>query len=634
MIPIPTPRDFEEASVLRAILEGTATATGDEFFRALVAELAKTLSAACVFVSEFVEGSGKRQVRTLAFCSNGRIEDNFEFDLDGTPCEPVLSGSFSHHPTGIQQLYPRDKGLATLHLESYMGVPLLSEAGEVLGHLAIFDTRPMPPEPRFLSVVRIFAGRARAELERKRAEILLRESQERLARILESAMDAIVTVDMERNIALFNRSAEKAFRCSRDQAIGKPLDRFLSQNSRAFLEGRFRDRPPEESCVWLPDGLTARRADGVEFPIEGTLSKVRIEGEDFHTLILRDINERKQAEAELSKLKMEKDYLQEEIRGQYNFEEIVGQSSALRSVLETVELVAATDSTVLIQGETGTGKELIARAIHNLSPRRGRALIKVNCGGVPANLLESEFFGHERGAFTGAVSQRLGRFELADGGTLFLDEVGEIPLEAQAKLLRVLQEREFERVGGSKTFKVDVRVIAATNRDLLKEAAEGRFRDDLFYRLSVFPIRLPPLRERKEDIPSLVKHFMEKHARRIGRRTSRLSDAILQGILEYPWPGNIRELENAVERAVILSTGEELRLDLPPVSRPPGPAATVLESTESSLIDVERRHILEVLHRTNWVIEGARGAAKVLDLHPNTLRSRIQKLGIQRPGAA
>ena len=329
------------------------------------------------------------------------------------------------------------------------------------------------------------------------------------------------------------------------------------------------------------------------------------------------------------KLAAEKVYLEDEIRTEYNFEDIIGESSGLKRVLRQVETVAPTDSAVLIRGETGTGKELIARAIHDLSGRRGRTFVKVNCAAIPTGLLESELFGHERGAFTGAIAQRIGRFELADGGTLFLDEVGDIPLELQPKLLRVLQEREFERLGSTRTKRVDVRVVAATNRNLEEMVAGGTFRNDLYYRLDVFPITLPPLRERPEDVPPLVRYFVQKFARRMNKRIETIPAEAMTALSRYAWPGNVRELENAVERAVILTSGPTLRV---PVAEfhgravAPSGGATTLEATE-------REAILRALHETNWVLGGPHGAAARLGLKRTTLQSRIQRLGIDRAPA-
>jgi DNA-binding NtrC family response regulator len=324
--------------------------------------------------------------------------------------------------------------------------------------------------------------------------------------------------------------------------------------------------------------------------------------------------------------------LEDEIRTGNDFREIVGRSPALGRMLDQLALVAATDSTVLILGETGTGKELIARAIHDRSPRHERPLVKVNCAALPRELVESELFGHEKGAFTGATQQRRGRFELADAGTLFLDEVGELPLEAQAKLLRVLQEQEFERVGGTRSLRTDVRVIAGTNRDLQAQVQAGAFRSDLFYRLNVFPVTVPPLRERREDIPPLVAHFLAKSARKLGKTFAGVSSAFLERAMAYAWPGNVRELENTVERAAILSRGPLLDA-LEPVAgagAPPRTDAPAPVAPTGTLEDVERAHIRRVLDQTRWAIEGKQGAAAVLGLNPSTLRGRMRKLGIRK----
>jgi formate hydrogenlyase transcriptional activator len=346
-------------------------------------------------------------------------------------------------------------------------------------------------------------------------------------------------------------------------------------------------------------------------------------------------------------LAKENAYLVEEVRTEHNFGEIVGDSPALRRVLKEVETVAPTGSTVLIRGETGTGKELIARALHELSPRQGRTFVKLNCSAIPTGLLESELFGHEKGAFTGAISQKVGRFELAHQGTLFLDEVGDIPLELQPKLLRVLQEQEFERLGGTKTIKVDMRLVAATHRDLAKMVAESGFREDLYYRLNVFPVVLPPLRERPDDIPRLVRHFTQRFARRMGRRIETIPTAVMEALVHYPWPGNVRELQNVIERAVILSPGPALQV--PPGDLKPsgdriqesgvsgqGPSSLTPDSCPQTpgkavtLADAEREHILGALRETGWVLGGPEGAAARLGMKRSTLYKKMKKLGISR----
>jgi formate hydrogenlyase transcriptional activator len=329
------------------------------------------------------------------------------------------------------------------------------------------------------------------------------------------------------------------------------------------------------------------------------------------------------------KLSQEKLYLEDEIRSEMHFEDIVGKSAALRRVLQQVETVAPTDSTVLIYGETGTGKELIARAIHHLSPRRPQAFVKLNCAAIPTGLLEAELFGHAKGAFTGAITQRIGRFELADRGTVFLDEIGEIPLELQPKLLRVLQDREFERLGSSRTLRTHARLIAATNRDLTALVDEQQFRADLFYRVNVFPVHVPPLRERPEDIPLLVRHFAQQFARRMHKTIETIPSDTMQGLIRYPWPGNIRELQNIIERAVIVSPGPVLQVALTDLNPR---AALARPMPQDTLEDVERKHILVVLKETNWVLGGLNGAAARLGMKRSTLQFRMRKLGIARPG--
>src|SRR5258705_5387664 len=346
----------------------------------------------------------------------------------------------------------------------------------------------------------------------------------------------------------------------------------------------------------------------------------------------------KEIDALKDKLAVEKLYLEEEIRTEFNFEEIIGESASLKRTLAQVELAAPAGTTVLILGDTGTGKELIARAIHNLSPRRERTFVKINCAAIPSGLLESELFGHERGAFTGAVNQKIGRFELADRGTLFLDEVGDIPLELQPKLLRVLQEQEFERLGATRTVRVDVRLVAATNADLSRLVAERKFRSDLFYRLNVFPIQIPPLRDRREDISLLVRYFVQKFSRRLNKTVQYVPTDAMDALVSYSWPGNIRELENLLERAVILSPGKELRVPLSELRNAPAmpeaeesPLAAPTAAPVATLQEAERQHILRALRQTEWRIAGPRGAANLLGMKRTTLQARIRKLGIRRP---
>jgi formate hydrogenlyase transcriptional activator len=469
-------------------------------------------------------------------------------------------------------------------------------------------------------------ARVRTHLAMEGLRRRLRDSEARLAGILESTMDAIVTWDEAGCVSLFNRAAERVLRRPAGQVIGQSLEAFLTEPLRRVL-GEYQAQADEEPPpLWLPQGLGARRASGEEFPIEASLSRTRIGSQCLHTLILRDVQERSRAEAEQRRLQGLARYLQEQLEQANGPPDPIGAEGGLRPVMERLRQVAPTDATVLITGETGTGKELIARAIHSASARRDQALITLNCAAIPAGLIESELFGHEKGAFTGALARKIGRFELADRGTLFLDELGELAVDLQAKLLRVLQEGEIERLGNPRTIKVDVRIIAATNRDLPRRVADGEFRADLYYRLNVFPLALPALRERLEDIPRLAEHFVRHYAAKYGRAVTAIPQAVMERLARYDWPGNIRELEHLVERAVIMSPGPALVLDEPLHAARPG-----LDTEATALGDVERRHILRVLEATRWRISGPDGAAERLGLKPTTLESRLKRLGISRP---
>ncbi len=625
------PTAISDAAALQAIAEGTAQSTGAEFFRNLVQHLAGALGIEYAMVAEF---AGKNRVRTLAYWQKGRIADNVEYDLPGTPCEEVVCGNLCHHPSGVARQFPHDVPLTEMAIESYLGVPLVARDGRHLGHLCVFDRRPMPAMPHQLLIFKIFAARAATELERLRIEHSLVESEQRYRDLFEEAPIAYVLEDVDSRFITANQAAIRILGLKPEEVggtLGMSLVAATPENQRRI----------REALASVGQGASAggfvvelRRKDNGNPVWVQWWSKPEPDGKYTRTMII-DITERVLMEQEQARLRAQNLYLQEEIKADHNFEEIIGQSMPLLHVLENVRRVAPTDASVLISGETGTGKELIARAIHSNSKRRDRPLIKVNCAALPTGLVESELFGHEKGAFTGAIARRIGRFELADGGTIFLDEIGEIPLEVQVKLLRVLQEREFDRVGGGKPpISVDVRIIAATNRDLLSAVREKTFREDLYYRLNVFPLRLPPLRERKADIPLLAHFLVKKYATSVGKSIERISAEALGRLDAYDWPGNVRELENVIERAVILSPGPVLDID-PDVFVPRAVGSqSAVEQSSPSLEEVERAHIRKVLEETSWIIEGPKGAARVLGLHPNTLRSRLKKIGIARPALA
>jgi formate hydrogenlyase transcriptional activator len=478
----------DDIAALCAIVEGTAYDTGEAFLQSLVRHLATAVGTHYAFVAEFAGGT---RARTLAFWFRDRMTDNIEWDVTGTPCEDVVRGRLCHHPSKVRVRFPDDKLLVDWGIESYLGVPLRNAKGDHLGHLAVFDEQPLSAQPPKLFALHISAARAAAELERLRYEKAILEREERYRDLFDEAPIGYVQEDLDSSFINANRAAIRMLGLKPHEVVGTvgmslvadtPENKHLVHELFASIgQGRGRGdvvielrRKDDRRPVWVQ-----------------WYSRPEPNGKYTRTVLV-DITERVLAEQERARLQEQNLYLQEEIKGIHNFEEIVGQSPALTAVLENVRRVAATDSTVLITGETGTGKELIARAVHSSSSRKAKPLIKINCAALPAGLVESELFGHEKGAFTGAIARRVGRFELAQGGTIFLDEIGDLAADAQAKLLRVLQEREFDRIGGSGPIRVDVRVLAATNRDLLKAVREKTFREDLYYRLSVFPVQLPP----------------------------------------------------------------------------------------------------------------------------------------------
>lgn len=570
-----------------------------------------------------------------------------------------------------EERFPYAKGLLERPVKSICSVPLTT-AHQRLGVVNFWTDKPGAYDQLDIEFVNLVAAQIAVAVEaqcyqhkiaheRDRSQLLLEVNNTLISNLNLSELLSAISNCLRRviphdaaGLALYDRTIKKL----RLTALDFPTDENIFVADEIIdIEGTpggrsFTTRQPVISGPDAPPKSVARRAglkSGCTVPLVshdralgilgvGSLKEDAFTDDDAellnqvgkqvaiaveNALAFREIDELK------NQLKEEKLYLEEEIRTEYNFEEIIGNSPALKRVLQEVETVAATDSTVLIYGETGTGKELIAHAIHNLSQRRERTLVKVNCAAIPTGLLESEFFGHERGAFTGAVDRRIGRFELADKGTIFLDEVEDIPLELQSKLLRVLQEHEFERLGSSRTQRVDVRVVAATNSDLAELVAERKFRSDLYYRLNVFPINVPPLRERTEDIPLLVHFFANRFAQQMRKKIESVPKETMAALVSYNWPGNIRELQNLVERGVILSRGSTLEIPLTELER--SRRAASQSDGSGTLESVERDHILRVLSETRWVIGGPGGAAARLGMNRTTLNHRMRKLGIRRP---
>ncbi len=471
--------------------------------------------------------------------------------------------------------------------------------------------------------------------DKKKAMFALQESEKRFRMLVEQAGDGFFIHDYEGKILDVNLTACEMLGYSKDELLRMSISDVDMEVAEKGHRGRYWDPLQSEKHTTFEG--THRRKDGSTFPVEVRLGRVDLEDRTLLLSLTRDITERKIAENNLKRafeeistlknqLEEENIYLRREVEIKYRHKEIIGESPAIKKVLMAAERVAKENTCVLITGETGTGKEILARAIHSLSPRKARSMIRVNCAALPGSLIESEIFGREKGAFTGAASRQVGRFEAADKSTIFLDEIGDLPMELQAKLLRVLEDGTFERLGSSKSITVDVRVIAATNHDLAELVKNDMFRRDLFYRLNVFPVVVPPLRERKDDIPLLVWAFVEEFSQSMGKSIKNIPKKIMDELQSYHWPGNVRELKNVIERAMIMSTGSTLQID-----RLRAEDGGVTDNM--SMEDVEREHIIQVLHSTGWRVTGRNGASGILGLKDSTLRSRMKKLGISRPSS-
>ena len=636
--------DAAEAPLLARIVAATAHAAGDAFVHALPEAIASTLGVRHALLAVRDPDDASR-VRTVAGWSDGRALDPRTWRVAGTPLADALDDRAARRADGDENAarladVARDAGLD--RVDGLLAVPLRAHDGTTCGILAVLHDAALPAAsaawPRVLEVV---AARAAAELERADVERRLRDA-ESFRGLFEEAPIAYVYEETSSRFVSANRAFMDLLGLTPEevpQTYGLSLVAPERNTQERVHESLAAEQSGHERGAIE---IELRRKDDGRPVFVQRWSRPEPDGRHTRTMII-DITARVLAERERARLQQQNTYLREEIEAGHHASEIVGTSAAIGKVLDQVRQVASTDATVLLLGETGTGKELLARAVHAQSPRRGRPLIKVNCAALPTGLVESELFGHERGAFTGATEKRVGRFALADGGTIFLDEIGELAPEPQAKLLRVLQERTFEAVGSAKTQRVDVRVIAATNRDLQQAVADGAFRADLFYRLNVFPITVPSLAERREDIPLLVHYFVARYAAKTGRQVTSVEPRTMQRLASYAWPGNIRELENVVERAVILSRGPVLEVD--PEMLPGSDAASGTRATDAgaaasgapvtaaagrTLADKQRSHILDVLHACDWVIDGENGAAKQLGLQPSTLRGRMKKLGITR----
>ena len=623
-------KQTEEA--IGTLVQKVRADSSENFFTSMAYQLAKCLEADYTVIAELIEGEADK-VRTIAVCNQGAIADNFTCDLAHAPCEVVKEQGACSYAAGVNGAFPRCHfSLKEIKVEGYVGTPLRDSKGRVIGIMEAHYTRPLANAKFAEKILQLFSTQTAAEIERKRAEEALRQSEERFRVALKNSPISVFNQDRDlRYTWMYNSQIPM----SDSEQLGKTPDELFSPEEAA--------RITEVRRRVLETGVGARDEIQVNFGgrkyyldttiepvLDSTGAVIGLTGANMDVTELREASEALR-EAE-KKLTEEKLYLEQEINTELGFGDIIGQSKALEAVMERVRKVAASDATVLLLGETGTGKELVARAVHWLSLRISNSFIKLNCAAIPSGLLESELFGHEKGAFTGAVSRKIGRVELADKGTLFLDEIGEISMALQPKLLRVLQDHEFERLGGTHTLKVDFRLIAATNRDLADAVLNNEFRSDLYYRLNVFPIRVPPLRERPEDIRLLVEYFLQKFARRMNKSITSIPKKTMDALMGWEWPGNVRELENFVERSVILTQGSVL---MAPLSELEAIGKTAEEKrVDETLEAAEREHILRALRESHGQIGGLKGAAMRLGLKRTTLQSKLKHLGINpRPGS-
>jgi PAS domain S-box-containing protein len=619
---------------LKRIIESTSEYTGKEFFQALVKSLAEILDVHGVWITEF--WPDERKLNSLAFWLRGKQVDKYEYFVKNTPCEPVLdSRDIFHVPDNIIELYPIDNDLERLGGVSYMGISLRDSKGKVIGHLAILDNKPMPEIPEVYAIFKIFALRAAAELRREIAQRKIYESESKLHRLVNGTTDAIIEFNSNFEITQCNESSLNVFGSKEEDLLGGKVASVF--NAKSFQ--RIVSILPEHGTLsdkygslHIEEPLYCTANNGESFPVEVNVSQYTYGGEEYYLLYIRDIRERVSNEFKIKALNMEATMLKEKIES-HEFDYIIGESTPMKKCIQLVNQVAPTDANVLILGETGTGKELFAKAVHDASTRKDKALVTLNCAALPSELIESELFGHVKGAFTGAINSREGRFSLANKGTLFLDEIAELPLPLQAKLLRVIQEGSFEPVGSSETVHVDTRIIAATHRDLRKQIDEGKFREDLYFRLNVYPINIPPLRERGEDLELLTNAFILKYSKSKSIDFKPLGKKEMNNLYAYNWPGNVRELQNIVERGVILSGGGQFNVDnilnfIQDEKKVEPNEKRVL--TDEEIRNVEKENIMKALNLTNWKISGEGGASELLKIPRTTLASKIKKLGITR----
>jgi PAS domain S-box-containing protein len=608
---------------INTIAQQVRADSSDNFFSSMAISLAACLEADYTVIAQLAQHA-PGIVHTIAICHHGIILENFTYTVANTPCSEVLAKGARSYRSGATELFPECSLLKHLKVEGYVGTPLRDSQGQSIGLMIALYSRPLPDSRFAEMILQLFSSRTAAEVQRKSTEEALRLSEERFRVALKNSPTSVFSMGPDlrytwiHNSQLPPSNAEQVGKSASQVFHGEEAARITAQQQQVFETGV----GVHNEIQITYEGRKHYFDSTVEPVLDAAGHVVSITGATTDVTASRETSDAlRQAKKRLTEEKL---YLEHEIDTAMGFGEIIGKSAALRSVMDQVATVATTEATVLLLGETGTGKELVARAIHHLSHRARNSFIKMNCAAIPSGLLESELFGNEKGAFTGAVTKKIGRLELADKGTLFLDEIGEISLTLQPKLLRVLQDREFERLGGIVTLKADFRLIAATNRDLGESVRLNQFRSDLYYRLHVFPIRIPPLRERREDIPLLVEHFVQKCAHRMRKSITSIPKRTMDTLTHWPWPGNIRELENFIERSVILTLGSVLVSPLGELESALADDAPLDQTLESA----ERIHILRALRDSHGKIGGLHGAAARLGLKRTTLQSKLKQFGI------
>ncbi|MBL7844301.1 MAG: sigma 54-interacting transcriptional regulator [Cyclobacteriaceae bacterium] len=622
-------RSFESISLL----------TGELFFKDLVSSISNSLQMDGVWVTEYHKE--QNSMTTMAFFHSGHYVTNFTYLIDGTPCEKVINSQvIVHYSEKIYDLFPSDhKMLNKFKGESYAGAALHDDNGEVIGSIALMNSKPLELTEDISTVIKIIKSRAEAELQRLKREREIIQRENLLRGLINGVQDLLINLNQKGQIVMLNSTAESMLGLAEFYKNSYHISTFLNDGSKSKLITLIESistKKSEDGYVWIPGSLTITPLNGETFDVEGTLSRYELDNKVYFTLVVRSRDDKAESKEKIKQLIDQTEYLREELEDIKQNHQLIGESNPVKRLLQNVYMVAHTDATVLINGETGTGKELVARHIHTTSNRKNKPMVTVNCGAIPASLIESEFFGHAKGSFTGATAERKGRFQLAHGGTIFLDEIGELPLDLQVKILRVIQEGEFEPVGSSKTIKVDVRIIAATHRNLFELSKEGKFREDLYYRLNVFPIETPPLRERGDDVILIANTFIIKFGKRINKKIQPLTDQQMKILKSYSWPGNIRELQNIIERSVILAQNGILDLNTTlGIAKQSEETITTQVSdrilTKDEFLEFEKQNIIRALKAANWKVSGRDGAAALLKMVPSTLSSRINALGIKVP---